>query len=165
MGIKTDYLVIGSGIAGLSFALHAASSGTVAIVTKKERMDASTNYAQGGIASVFDLDDNFELHIQDTLKSGDGLCNRKIVEMVVKDGPERIRDLISMGVNFSRQQENPEILDLGMEGGHSRRRVVHTKDRTGSEVERAWLENIKENSNITIYEDDMAIDLITYSKF
>jgi len=165
MGIKTEYLIIGSGIAGLSFALHAASSGsTIAIVTKKERMDASTNYAQGGIASVFDLDDNFDLHIQDTFTSGDGLCNKKIVEMVVKDGPERIRELIAMGVNFSRLQDNPEKLDLGMEGGHSRRRVVHTKDRTGSEVERALLEKVKENSNITIYEDYMAIDLITKSK-
>src|SRR4030042_1388854 len=165
MGIKIDYLIIGSGIAGLSFALHAASSGsTIAIVTKKERMDASTNYAQGGIASVFDLDDNFDLHIQDTFKSGDGLCNKEIVEMVIKDGPERIRELIAMGVNFSHLQDNPEKLDLGMEGCHSRRRVVHTKDRTGSEVERALLENVKENSNITIYEDYMAIDLITKSK-
>lgn len=164
MEIKTDYLVIGSGIAGLSFALHAAGSGTVAIVTKKEKMDASTNYAQGGIASVLDNEDSFDLHIKDTLKSGDGLCNRKIVEMVVKNGPERIRELIDIGVQFSLLSNGTDNLDLGMEGGHSRRRVVHTKDHTGSEVERALLEKVEENRNITIYEDYMAIDLITKSK-
>ena len=164
MEIKTDYLVIGTGIAGLSFALHAAETGGVAIVTKKEKMEASTNYAQGGIASVFDLDDSFDLHIRDTLESGDGLCNNKIVEMVVKDGPERIRKLISMGVSFSRQSGTAEELDLGREGGHSKRRIVHTKDRTGQEVERALLQKAEENGNITIYEDHMAIDLITKSK-
>jgi L-aspartate oxidase len=164
MEIETDYLVIGSGIAGLSFALEAAKTGSVAIVTKKEMMEASTNYAQGGIASVFDLDDSFELHIEDTLKSGDGLCNRKIVEMVVKEGPDRIRELISMGVNFSHRKTGSDELDLGREGGHSRRRIVHTKDRTGSEVERVLLEKAEENSNITIFENHMAIDLITISK-
>ena len=164
MEIKTDYLVIGTGIAGLSFALEAAKSGKVAIVTKKEKMEASTNYAQGGIASVFNLDDSFDLHIEDTLKSGDGLCNRKIVEMVVENGPEMIRELISMGVNFSRQKDGTNDLELGMEGGHSKRRIVHTKDKTGNEVERALLERAEENDNIIIYEDFMAIDLITISK-
>ena len=101
MEIVTDYLVIGTGIAGLSFALEAAKSGTVAVVTKKERTEASTNYAQGGIASVFDPEDSFELHVKDTLESGCGLCNEDIVRMVVKDGPARIRNLISMGVNFN----------------------------------------------------------------
>lgn len=163
MDIETDYLVIGTGIAGLSFALEAAKSGRVSIVTKKEKREASTNYAQGGIASVFNLDDTFELHIEDTLKSGDGLCNREIVEMVVKNGPSMIKELIEMGVNFSRQKDDNE-LDLGMEGGHSRRRIVHTKDKTGSEVERVLLEKVEENKNITIYEDHMAIDLITVSK-
>ena len=164
MDIKTDYLVIGTGIAGLSFALEAAKSGTVVIVTKKEKMDASTNYAQGGIASVFDLDDSFDFHIEDTLKSGDGLCNKKVVEMVVKNGPESIRHLISMGVNFSHLEENGKNLDLGREGGHSKRRIVHTKDKTGSEVERVLLEKVEENKNIEIFEDHMAIDLITKSK-
>lgn len=163
MDIETDYLVIGTGIAGLSFALEAAKSGRVAIVTKKEKREASTNYAQGGIASVFNLDDTFELHIEDTLKSGDGLCNKEIVEMVVKNGPSEIKELINMGVNFSRHKDDNE-LDLGMEGGHSRRRIVHTKDKTGSEVERVLLEKVEENKNITIYEDHMAIDLITVSK-
>jgi L-aspartate oxidase len=141
MEIQCDYLVIGTGIAGLSFALHAAATGTVAIVTKKEKMEASTNYAQGGIASVFDLEDSFDLHIKDTLQSGDGLCNPEIVEMVVKDGPERIRELMSLGVNFTRRQG--QELELGMEGGHSKRRIVHTKDRTGMEVERALLRRPK----------------------
>jgi len=163
MEIETDYLVIGSGIAGLTFALQAAMSGRVAIVTKKESAEASTNYAQGGIASVFDLDDNFDLHLGDTIKSGDGLCDEEIVRMVVQDGPERIRELMSMGVNFSRQADNEE-LDLGREGGHSRRRIVHTKDRTGREVERALLSKVEENENITVYEDHMAIDLIIKSK-
>ncbi|MBW2610222.1 MAG: L-aspartate oxidase [Deltaproteobacteria bacterium] len=164
MEIQTDYLVIGSGIAGLTFALEASKSGTVAIVTKKEMMEASTNYAQGGISSVFDLDDSFELHIKDTLDSGAGLCNEEVVRMVVKDGPARIRDLISMGVNFSRQAEDSDELDLGMEGGHSKRRIVHTKDRTGHEVERTLLQKVAENDNITIYEDHMAIDLLIQSK-
>ncbi len=164
MEINTDYLVIGTGIAGLSFALEAAKSGKVAIVTKKEKTETSTNYAQGGIASVFNLDDSFDLHIEDTLKSGDGLCNKKIVEMVVKNGPEMIKELISMGVNFSRQNDKTDELELGMEGGHSKRRIVHTKDKTGNEVERALLERAEENENITIYEDFMAIDLITVSK-
>ena len=134
MEIKIDYLVIGTGIAGLSFALQAAKSGTVAIVTKKEKMEASTNYAQGGIASVFDLDDSFELHIKDTLQSGDGLCNESIVRMVVQDGPDRIQELISLGVNFSHQTDSSGNLDLGMEGGHSRRRIVHAADLTGREI-------------------------------
>lgn len=164
MEIMTDYLVIGSGIAGLSFALHASKSGTVAIITKKERMETSTNYAQGGIASVLDNDDSFDLHIEDTLKSGDGLCNKNIVDIVVKSGPARIKELIDMGVQFSHKSEDPASLDLGIEGGHSRRRVVHTEDRTGREVERALLERVKENRNITVYDDYMAIDLITKSK-
>lgn len=160
----TDYLVIGSGIAGLSFALNAAKSGTVAIITKKERMETSTNYAQGGIASVLDINDSFDLHVRDTLKSGDGLCNKKIVDIVVKNGPDRIKELIEFGVGFSRMSDGSGDLDLGMEGGHSKRRVVHTKDHTGREVERALLEKVKENRKITVYEDYMAIDLITKSK-
>ena len=164
MEIRTDYLIIGSGVAGLRFALQVAKSGTVAIVTKKERMETSTNYAQGGIASVIDPEDSLEFHIKDTLESGCGICNEEIVRMVVTEGPERIRELISLGVNFSRREGDEESLDLGMEGGHSRRRILHTKDRTGQELEEVLLRHAEENENITFYENHMAIDLITQSK-
>ncbi|MBU2498876.1 MAG: L-aspartate oxidase [Proteobacteria bacterium] len=164
MEIQTDYLVMGTGIAGLTFALEAARSGTVAIVTKKEKMETSTNYAQGGIASVFDPDDSHEFHAKDTLESGDGLCNEEIVKMVVRDGPERIRELMSLGVSFTHHPANKETLDLGMEGGHTKRRIVHTKDRTGQEVEKVLLQHAEENENIAIYENHMAIDLITKTK-
>ena len=164
MEVQTDYLVIGTGIAGLTFALEASRSGTVAIVTKKEKMETSTNYAQGGIASVFDPEDSTALHVQDTLKSGDGLCNEEIVRMVVREGPARIQELMGIGVRFSRQPGSEDSLDLGMEGGHSKRRIVHTQDRTGQEVERALLEEVEGTENITIFENHMAIDLITKSK-
>ena len=164
MDVQSDFLVIGTGIAGLSFALEAAKSGTVAIVTKKDKTEASTNYAQGGIASVFDPDDSFEAHVKDTLASGDGLCSEEIVQAVVRDGPARIRELIAMGVHFSRQSSNHENLDLGREGGHSKRRIVHTKDLTGREVERILLQRAEESDNIRIFENHMAIDLITQSK-
>jgi L-aspartate oxidase len=162
MEMRTDYLIIGSGVAGLSFALQAAKSGSVAIVTKKEKMETSTNYAQGGIASVFAPDDSLELHIRDTLESGCGLCNEEVVRMVVREGPERIRELLSLGVNFSHGKN--KTLDLGMEGGHTKRRIVHTKDRTGQELEKVLLEHVEENKNITILENHVAIDLITKSK-
>ncbi|MBW1782721.1 MAG: L-aspartate oxidase [Deltaproteobacteria bacterium] len=164
MEIVTDYLVIGSGIAGLSFALQAAGTGTVAVVTKKEKSEGSTNYAQGGIASVFDRDDSFDLHIKDTLTSGDGICHEDIVRIVVEEGPARVEELISMGVRFTCQKENQGFLDLGREGGHSKRRIVHTKDLTGREVERILLERVAENERIQIFENHMAIDLITKSK-
>ena len=164
MEIQTDYLVIGTGIAGLSFALKAAETGTVAIVTKKEKAEGSTNYAQGGIASVFDPDDSFEFHLSDTLESGVGLCHEDVARMVVQGGPEKIRELISMGVQFTHQAKAKDTLDLGREGGHSKRRIVHTKDLTGREVERILLERADENENIRIYEDHMAVDLITKSK-
>jgi L-aspartate oxidase len=161
MEIQTDYLVIGSGIAGLIFALEAARTGKVTIVTKKEKAEASTNYAQGGIASVFDLEDSFESHIQDTLESGAGLCHEDVVRMVVEEGPSRIRELISYGVHFSHREGGDDGLDLGKEGGHSHRRIVHTKDRTGHEVERALLDRIEASPNITLLENHMAIDLLT----
>ena len=165
MEIKSDYLIIGSGIAGLSFALKAALRGRVTIVTKKETMDASTNYAQGGIASVLDPHDSFDLHIKDTLESGAGLCNEQVVRMVVTNGPDMIKELISLGVNFSHNTTQADKLDLTKEGGHSRRRIVHTKDLTGQEVERALIHNAEKNKNIKIYENHMVIDLITTSKF
>jgi len=165
MEIKSDYLVIGSGIAGLSFSLKAALKGSVTIVTKKETMDTSTNYAQGGIASVLGPNDSFDLHIKDTLESGAGLCNEQVVRMVVTNGPDMIKELISLGVNFSHNKIQADTLDLTKEGGHSRRRIVHTKDLTGQEVERALIYNVEKNDNIQIYENHMVIDLITTSKF
>jgi L-aspartate oxidase len=165
MEIKSDYLVIGSGIAGLSFSLKAALKGSVTIVTKKETMDTSTNYAQGGIASVLGPNDSFDLHIKDTLESGAGLCNEQVVRMVVTNGPDMIKELIALGVNFSHNKIQADTLDLTKEGGHSRRRIVHTKDLTGQEVERALIYNVEKNDNIQIYENHMVIDLITTSKF
>jgi L-aspartate oxidase len=165
MEITSDYLIIGSGIAGLSLALKAASKGTVTIVTKKDKMDASTNFAQGGIAAVLDPLDSFDLHVADTLESGAGLCNEEIVKLVVTNGPEMIQELISLGVNFTHNKTGADRLDLTQEGGHSRRRIVHTKDLTGQEVESVLLQNVENHENIQIYENHMVIDLITTSKF
>jgi L-aspartate oxidase len=168
MEIKTDFLIIGSGIAGLSFALKVAEFGNVAIVTKKEAMDSNTNLAQGGIASVFGSHDSFDLHLEDTLTSGDGLCNMDVVKMVVKNGPDRIRELINLGVQFnlsnkkSATSPTPEF-DLGLEGGHSQNRIVHAQDMTGKEVERALVNHVKDHKRICLYENHIAIDLITCS--
>ncbi|WP_419661217.1 NadB: L-aspartate oxidase [Desulfosarcina variabilis str. Montpellier] len=168
MNVKTDFLIIGSGIAGLMYALKVADTGTVAIVTKKQAVDSNTNLAQGGIASVFDQTDSFDLHIQDTLDSGDGLCNPDVVHQVVTGGPERIRELLDIGVNFSTDnktsgQDKDASFDLGREGGHSRNRIVHAHDMTGQEVERVLLERARQHKNIHFYENHMAIDLITFS--
>ncbi|RJQ66415.1 MAG: L-aspartate oxidase [Desulfobacteraceae bacterium] len=168
MDIETDVLVIGSGVAGLLFALKTAEVGSVALVTKKEAMDSSTNLAQGGIASVFGDLDCFDMHIADTLNSGDGLCNRDVVEMVVKAGPERIRELIKLGVRFNKAnnaalENDLHALDLGREGGHSCNRIVHANDMTGQEVERALLSQVRNHPNIQLYENHIAIDLITHS--
>jgi L-aspartate oxidase len=161
MEIKSDYLIIGSGIAGLSLALKIARYGTVAVVTKKERIDTNTNLAQGGIASVMDATDSFENHVRDTLEAGDGLCNEEVVRMVVENGPARIKELLEIGVEFT--EEDGE-LHLGMEGGHSHRRIVHARDLTGAEVERALLKACDKVSNIKFYEHHFAVDLITTSK-
>jgi L-aspartate oxidase len=166
--IKSDILVIGSGVAGLLFALKVADFGDVALVTKKEAMDSNTNLAQGGIASVFGEGDSFDLHIADTLSSGDGLCNSAVVERVVKAGPERINELIQLGVRFntglrSTAADDLEALDLGREGGHSRNRIVHAQDMTGREVETVLLSRVRNHPNIKLYEDHIAIDLITQS--
>lgn len=164
MEIKTDFLVIGSGVAGLTFALKVASFGTVVLVTKKGIMDSSTTLAQGGIASVFDQLDSFDLHIKDTLDAGDGLCNREVVEMVVKNGPDRILELIDLGVNFNIiGGEKSTQLDLGREGGHSKKRIVHAQDMTGLELETVLVRHVKSNEQITVYENHIAIDLITFS--
>ncbi len=164
MEITSDYLVIGTGIAGLTFALKASSTGTVNVITKKEKKEASTNYAQGGIASVLDPEDSFELHIKDTLESGAGLCKEDVVRNVVTNGPHMINGLLSLGVNFSHDKSRRDKLDLTREGGHSRRRIVHTEDLTGQEVERSLIRNVDNDKNIRVYENHMAVDLITTSK-
>jgi L-aspartate oxidase len=162
MTIETDFLIIGSGIAGLSLALKLAPHGTVAIITKKEKAESNTNYAQGGIAAVLSPDDSFDIHINDTLKSGAGLCNTKAVELLVRKGPERVQELMRWGVDFSKSNQLQDMpFDLGREGGHSKNRIVHAKDLTGREVERSLLAKIKSNPQIQIYEQHVAVELIT----
>src|SRR5512138_1567415 len=161
VGDHVDFLVVGGGAAGLSFALEAAAHGSVAVLTKRQRSEGSTNYAQGGIAGVLAEDDALELHVQDTLIAGAGLCNREAVEVTVREGPERIRWLLSLGVEFDR--ESAANLHLTREGGHSRRRVAHAKDATGREVERALLAACAAKG-IRIVEDQVAVDLVTSSK-
>jgi len=162
MNIKTDFLVLGSGIAGLSFALKVCEHGSVAIVTKKEKIESSTNYAQGGIATVLGSDDSFDLHIADTLTVGCGLSNQSVVERVVRDGPSRIEELVEWGVNFSRNSNRKDgTYDLGREGGHSRRRILHAQDLTGREVEGILVKRVESHKNIKIYENFFAVNLIT----
>ena len=163
MEIHTDFLVLGSGIAGLSFAIKASGLGTVAMVTKQDMTDSNTNMAQGGIAVVQDQADRFEYHINDTLICGGGLCNEEVVRFVVSEGPERIQELVQWGVEFTRSTSNPEQFDLGREGGHSMRRVIHAKDLTGREIERALNEKAGQEKNIRIFENHIAIDLIMKS--
>ncbi|MEK6792082.1 MAG: L-aspartate oxidase [Deltaproteobacteria bacterium] len=166
MRIESDFLVIGSGIAGLSFALKAAKAGTVTILTKREMRESATYYAQGGIASVSSNEDSFESHIKDTLDAGAGLCNRRIVEIVVKNAPERIKELIQRGVKFTERAAAGGVeLDLGKEGGHSKRRIVHAEDLTGKAVEEALIEEIRSNGSIRVFENHIAVDLISHAKF
>ncbi|UEG53410.1 L-aspartate oxidase [Mucilaginibacter daejeonensis] len=155
-----DFLVIGSGIAGLSFALKAGKHGKVLIVTKASEDESNTKYAQGGVAVVVDKkEDSFEKHIEDTLIAGDGLCDEEVVRIVVEEGPERIREIIDYGTNFDKT--NSGAYDLAKEGGHSEFRVLHYKDITGFEMERALLEQIHQNPNIEILTHHFAVDLIT----
>lgn len=159
MIVKTDILVIGSGIAGLRFAIEASQFAEVYIVTKKNRAESNTNYAQGGIASVLSTDDRAELHVADTLSAGDGLCNREAVERIVNEGPSEIQKLIDIGTQFSKTSNGK--LHLAKEGGHSKSRIAHAKDLTGREVEQALLKKISEIENIHLFENHFAIDLIT----
>lgn len=163
MHIETNFLVIGSGIAGLTFAVKIAEKfpqKNVVIVTKSNEDESNTKYAQGGVAVVWDQkEDSFQKHIQDTLIAGDGLCDEEVVEMVVNEGPERLRELIEWGANFD-EGSNGE-LDLGREGGHSAYRVVHHKDITGKAVEEALLQKIKRLTNVSILAHHFSIDLIT----
>ncbi len=161
-----DFAVIGSGLAGLSFARTVARQGSVAIVTKRGRADSNTAWAQGGIACVTSSEDSFELHVKDTLTAGAGLCDEAMVRTIVTEGPARIQELIDLGVQFDeREMEDGEReLDLGREGGHSKRRVLHARDVTGREIERALLADIERHPNITMLENHMAVDLITAGK-
>jgi L-aspartate oxidase len=165
---RFDFLVLGSGIAGLFFALKVAPRGRVAIVTKKNRAESNTNYAQGGIASVTSKEDSFELHVRDTLEAGAGLCNENVVRTIVEEGPARIAELIELGMKFSERdapnEDGGRELDLGREGGHSKRRILHAKDVTGREIERALLNAVAQQPNISIFENHLAIDLITSQK-
>jgi L-aspartate oxidase len=161
MQIENDFLVIGSGIAGLSFALQAANHGKVALVTKKEITESATNYAQGGIASVFSEEDTFDSHSEDTMVAGAGICHEDVVKMVVEEGPGVIKTLIEWGVQFTTRGDS---YDLTREGGHSKRRIFHADDLTGREIERALVTAVFEHPNIEVFENYTAIDLITESK-
>lgn len=162
---KTDFLIIGSGIAGLSFALEAAKHGTVLMITKKQDTESNTNYAQGGIAAVRDAMDSFDQHIEDTMKTGAGLSNRLAVETMVREGPQRIEDLMNYGVEFSFfWKDNKKVLALGREGGHSTSRIIHKADHTGREVEKTLIERCKESGAVRIEEHSIAVDLaVDYS--
>ncbi len=163
--LEFDFLVIGSGIAGLHFSLLVADHGRVAIVTKKLAADTATNYAQGGIAAVIDEADSFEDHVRDTLYAGAGLCNEAVVRFVVEHGPEAIEGLLKWGVAFDLAAEQPASgrtdYDLGREGGHSKRRILHHRDATGQEIERALLHRIATHPNIRLFENHCAVDLLT----
>lgn len=161
-----DHVVVGSGIAGLTYALKAAEGGTVAIVTKKSRGDSNTAWAQGGIACVTSHEDSIELHVSDTMIAGDGLCNDESVRSIVGEGPERIAELVSLGMHFDERNApgGGREPDLGREGGHSKRRILHAKDATGFEIERTLLAAVAAHPGITVLENHMAVDLITTGK-
>lgn len=159
MQLTTDYLVIGSGIAGLSFSLKAAEKGKVILITKSNQDESNTKYAQGGIAAVWHNADSYEKHIQDTLIAGAGLCNEAIVRMVVTEGTQRVKELIELGTRFDKT--NNGDYDLAKEGGHSEHRILHHKDITGFEIERALLAQIAKNPNIQVFDHHYAIDVIT----
>jgi L-aspartate oxidase len=174
--IKTNYLVIGSGIAGISFALRASEAGSsVALVSKRSLEDGSSVYAQGGVAAVWEKEDSFRDHINDTIVAGDGLCKNEVVEIVIKDAPERIKELIEMGVEFTKKgdsaasgggagQEGDDSFDLGLEAAHNHRRVFHCGDMTGRELEQTLIKKLKQSKNVQVFENHIAIDLITTGK-
>ncbi|MFA7235129.1 MAG: L-aspartate oxidase [Terrimicrobiaceae bacterium] len=161
-----DFVVIGSGIAGLSFALKASEKGRVALVTKRGRADSNTAWAQGGVACVTSGEDSFDLHIRDTLAAGAGLCHEDAVRAIVTGGPERIAELMRLGMHFDRREtgNGGNEPDLGKEGGHSKRRILHFQDSTGMEIERTLLEQISNHPRIEVMENHMAVDFITTGK-
>ena len=155
--ITSDYLVIGSGISGLCFALKAAEYGSVSLITKKEIDNTNTRQAQGGIAAVWDVEDSVELHYQDTLVAGDGLCNREVVKNIVQEGSILVRELMDK-YNIEFDSENGNI-SLGLEGAHSKRRVLHCKDTTGLEIQQKLVKATRNHPNINIFEYNMAVNL------
>jgi len=163
MRLRSDFLVIGSGIAGLSFALEAAGSGSVLVVTKKTTAESATNYAQGGIAAVVDREDSFDQHVLDTLEAGAGLCREEVVRFAVERGPAAIKRLVELGVRFDPGAES-QGYDLGREGGHSRRRVLHAADFTGQEIERVLVERCESHPSIEVLTDSLCVDLVTTGK-
>ena len=156
---KYDFLVLGTGVAGLSFALKVAEYGKVCVVTKTNLEETNTKYAQGGIAAVTYKPDNYEKHINDTLIAGDHFCNEQVVRMIVKEAPSQIKELINWGADFDKTKNGN--YDLAREGGHSEHRILHHKDNTGFEIQRALSKKVRNNSNIDILENHFAIDLIT----
>ena len=158
-----DFLIIGSGIAGLSYALKVADIGSTAVITKKQATESSTNYAQGGIASVISPLDSFDAHLADTLTAGAGLCHQEVVEIIINAGPDCIKELMDIGVRFTYNKNGKE-LSLGREGGHTYNRVVHASDLTGREIERALLDACQEHPNVSLFSDHIAVDLLTYEK-
>src|SRR5436309_10077626 len=146
-----DFVVIGSGIAGLSFALKVAMHGSVAVMTKRKGSDTNTAWAQGGIACVTSDEDSFELHVRDTLEAGAGLCDEAVVRTIVTEGPERIRELVEFGLHFDeREVSGHREFDLGKEGGHSKRRVLHVQDVTGKEIEKTLLRELERSPKVDL---------------
>jgi len=156
-----DFLVLGAGVAGLMFALEAAAHGRVLVVSKTDRDESNTRYAQGGIAAVWSPEDNIDAHVADTLVAGAGLCRRDAVEQTVREAPDAVRAIIDLGVRFSRREGNPDEYDLHREGGHSKRRILHADDLTGAEIVRALIAAAEAEPNITILEHHHAVDLVT----
>src|ERR1700736_252077 len=164
--MRFDFVILGSGIAGLSLALRLASHGTVAIVTKRTPTDSNTAWAQGGVAAVTSVEDSFELHLKDTLNAGAGLCDETAVRTIVEGGPAAIENLMRVGVRFDERtlKDGQRELDLGKEGGHSKRRVLHSHDTTGREIEERLIDAVKNERNIQILDNHMGVDLITTGK-
>lgn len=165
----SDFLVIGSGVAGLSFAIKAAQHGSVTVITKGKLLESNTAWAQGGISAVLpaelrDPGDNCEKHVADTLDAGGGLCNEEAVRVIIKEGAETIDELVGWGTDFDKDHDDPKRYSLGKEGGHSERRILHAKDTTGREIATSLVETAKKDKNITLLEDHYAIDLITTGK-